>query len=82
MLLYYIFDVNYFLYSVYNIKKIESKIKTNKNVITNDPLFMFVRRFLLRLCIEEVLLSIVDTLLTPDRFRDCEIGFTIIDGFE
>lgn len=36
---------------------------------------MFVRRFLLRLCIEEVLLSIVDEL-TPDLFRDCVIGFT------
>jgi hypothetical protein len=43
---------------------------------------MFVRRFLLRLCIEELLLSTVDTLLTPERFRDCEMGFTRIDGFE
>lgn len=43
---------------------------------------MLVRRFLLRLCIDEVLLSIVDILLIPERFRDCEIGFTRIDGFE
>lgn len=43
---------------------------------------MFVRRFLLRLCIDEVLLSIIDKLLTPDRFRDCEIGFTKTQGFE
>lgn len=43
---------------------------------------MFVRRFLLRLCIEEVLLSIADILLIPDRFRDCEIGFTNVDVFE
>jgi len=43
---------------------------------------MLVRRFLLRLCIEEVLLSIVDTLLTPDRLRVCEIGFTKVEGFE
>lgn len=43
---------------------------------------IFVRRFLLRLCIEEVLLSIADTLLTLDRFRDCEIGFANVVGFE
>jgi len=43
---------------------------------------MLVRRFLLRLCIEEVLLSIVDILLTPDRFRVCEIGLTRVEGFE
>lgn len=42
---------------------------------------MLVRRFLLRLCMEEVLLSIVDTLLMPERFRDCEIGFTNVEGF-
>lgn len=44
---------------------------------------MFVRRFLLRLCIEDVLLSIVDILLMPDRFRGCDIGFANVDdGFE
>jgi len=43
---------------------------------------MLVRRFLLRLCIEEVLLSIVDILLTPERFRDCEMGFANVEGFE
>jgi len=43
---------------------------------------MFVRRFLLRLCIEEVLLSIVDSGFTQDRFRDCELGFTKVGAFE
>jgi len=44
---------------------------------------MFVRRFLLRLCIEDVLLSIADILLTPDRLRGCDIGFASVDsGFE
>lgn len=59
------------------------KIKKNaRNVFTNVPLFMFVRRFLLRLCIEEVLLSIAEVLLTPDLFRDCVIGFTTIGAFK
>lgn len=43
---------------------------------------MFVRRFLLRLCIEEVLLSIVDILFIQDRFRDCELGFNNVGAFE
>lgn len=43
---------------------------------------MFGRRFLLRLCIEAVLLSMVDTLLTPDRLRGVEIGFINEEVFE